>query len=118
MARMYGRVQGSRGVAHRLGGSRLETIAATWQGAVVVTLRVERTGRGKDLVETDYCNIRFSAWAGAGMHREIYDGPVNGEVFGPNGKLVAKVKRKRGPNRKLLGLAAIAGGVDKGRIKP
>lgn len=76
MARMYGSVQGSRGPVHRLGGSSLFTIAATWQGAVRVHLWVHRKGKGKNLVETDMCEVRLTPWNGSGVSHTLYNGPV------------------------------------------
>lgn len=77
MARMYGSVQGSRGEATRLGGGHMRTLAATWQGAVVVTLRVESTGKGKSLIQRDFARIELRKWNGAGVECVLYDGPIN-----------------------------------------
>lgn len=71
MARMYGAVQGSRGMAHRLGASHLRTTAASWQGAVTCQLYVEN--------DVDMVIIKFSTWHGAGSDRVIYQGPVSGK---------------------------------------
>lgn len=77
MARMLVRCKGCRGAVQRLGGRSAWTIAATWQGAVEVTLRVESKGKGKTLVERDYARIELSKWGGAGVNVVLYDGPID-----------------------------------------
>lgn len=73
MAHFYGILQGSRGEASRAGSksSGLTTTAASWQGAVSVTL-YERDGR-------DCACVQLRPWHGAGVSRVLYDGPVDGE---------------------------------------
>jgi hypothetical protein len=78
MAHFYGTVKGQRGEASRLGNrkSGLETVAASWQGAVKVRL-YERDGRdGRD--GRDYAEVRLIAWHGSGVDCVLYDGPVCG----------------------------------------
>lgn len=70
MARFYGEVHGSRGPAHRLGGSAgLTTTAAGWQGCVRVRIY--------DHEGADHVTIRLATWSGAGIDKLLYDGPVN-----------------------------------------
>jgi hypothetical protein len=72
MAHFYGKIQGQRGRASRLGSkaSGLDVTAASWQGAVSITLR-ERDG-------IDYATVELVTWNGAGTNRVLYDGPVDG----------------------------------------
>lgn len=103
MARMYGSVRGSKGGAHRLGAAWLRTIAATWQGAVSVTLRVERTGKGKTLVERDYACVELVPWYGSGTNIVIYDGPVGSTSGAPTimrAKDIEAALRKRFKGKK------------------
>lgn len=70
MAHFYGNIQGARGPASRLGTktSGLETVAASWNGAVSVELYEEH---GRDL-----CRIWLRPWHGHGVRKLIYHGPV------------------------------------------
>lgn len=86
MARFFGTVRGHRGEASRLGHKRLETVAASYQGAVQVTLY--RQG------ETDMATVALIPWQGAGTSHILFDGPVSGanlkpapaqELFGKHG---------------------------------
>lgn len=72
MAHFYGSIQGARGEATRLGhrSSGLTTKACSWQGAVSVRL-YERDG-------TDYACVELTTHNGAGVNRELYNGPVSG----------------------------------------
>lgn len=72
MAHFYGTVRGSRGTASRLGtkSSGMETVAASYSGAVAVSL-YERNG-------VTYARIRLTPWRGGGSLVELYDGPVDG----------------------------------------
>ena len=76
MAHFYGTLQGARGEATRCGSKKggLQTIAASWQGAVEVNLSHKD---GRDMVE-----VRFRYWEGAGVNRLIYKGPVDGQENG------------------------------------
>lgn len=76
MAHFYGTLQGARGRASRLGhkNTGLNTVAASWQGAVSVRLFHDGV---RDMVE-----VRFQEWHGAGSDRLIYKGPVDGEENG------------------------------------
>jgi hypothetical protein len=73
MAHFYGTVQGARGEASRLGhkNTGLNTVAASWQGAVEVDL-YERDG-------IDWARVSLRPWHGRGKSVELYDGPVSGE---------------------------------------
>lgn len=73
MAHFYGEIQGARGPASRLGGkgSGLQVKAASWQGAVHVGLYARDDGR-------DCARVSLIPWNGAGVSRELYDGPVDG----------------------------------------
>lgn len=84
MANMYGVVRGSRGAAHRTGGQHLQTVAASWQGAVSVNLYT--------VDGTDYARIELTKWSGAGTNKLLYLGPVNGPVKRKR-KVARKVKR-------------------------
>lgn len=72
MAEYMGIVRGSRGEASRLGGkaSGLVTTAASWQGAVEVTLH--------QCQGDTYAVVTLRPWRGAGVSRTLYNGPVNG----------------------------------------
>jgi hypothetical protein len=73
MAHFYGKVLGGRGEASRLGhkSSGLQVLAASWQGAVFVSLYVNDDG-------VDCARVCLTTHQGAGTHRELYDGPVSG----------------------------------------
>lgn len=71
MAHFYGILEGGRGEVTRCGtkGSGLRTIAASWQGCVVVDL-YEKDG-------TDYATVRLRPWKGSsGPYLSLYSGPV------------------------------------------
>lgn len=72
MAQFYGTVEGSRGKGSRIGHktSGLETVAASWQGAVKTVL-YHKNG-------TDYARVSLIPWQGNGTDRLLYDGPVAG----------------------------------------
>lgn len=72
MAHFYGTLQGARGEASRLGhkSSGLQTVAASWNGAVRVSLE-HRDGK-------DYATVELRPWHGRGTSRVLYDGPVDG----------------------------------------
>ena len=75
MAHFYGTISGQRGPgASRLGSkaSGLAVTAASWQGAVCVQL-YEREG-------IDYARVYLKPWHDNGSNRELYDGPVSGQV--------------------------------------
>lgn len=92
MARMYGSVQGSRGLTHRLGGRSMRTVAASWQGAVVVRLYVTSSGKGKTLKEVDCARIELTKWNGCGVEAVLYDGPVDNPQVA---KLYTRMKYRR-----------------------
>jgi hypothetical protein len=73
MAHFYGTLKGSRGEATRCGtkSSGMDTVAASWQGAVKVYL-YEKDG-------TDMARVELAPWHGAGTRKVIYEGPVGGE---------------------------------------
>jgi hypothetical protein len=72
MSHFYGVLQGSRGEATRCGtkGSGMETIAASWNGAIRTTLYI------KD--GEDYARVEKIRWHGNGVSQVLYDGPVGG----------------------------------------
>ena len=74
MAHFYGSLKGSRGEATRLGGkaSGLTTYAASWAGAVRVTLYVNADG-------VDCALVHLTRHHGEGTERVLYDGPVAGQ---------------------------------------
>lgn len=74
MAHFYGTIQGARGEASRLGsaGSGLRAYAASWQGAVSVTLTVQDG--------VDWALVELTKHHGSGSRRIIYDGPVSGNA--------------------------------------
>lgn len=74
MAHFYGKLQGQRGLATRLGGklSGLETIAASWQGAIKVSLWYD------DKKQVDMATVSMIPWNGQGTSKIIYQGPVSG----------------------------------------
>lgn len=76
MAHFYGSLQGSRGVATRLGTktSGLHTYAASWQGKVTTDL-YEKDG-------VDYATVRLAPHHNAGISKLLYDGPVGGKRGG------------------------------------
>lgn len=73
MSHFYGKIQGTKGEATRCGAksSGLETIAASWRGAVNTTLyHDEDTG-------VDMAVVALTKWHSVGTYRELYRGPVN-----------------------------------------
>ena len=74
MAHFRATIQGSRGEASRLGtrSSGLQTVAASWQGAV----RVELYACG----DRDLARVSLTPHRGAGVERLLFDGPVDGAV--------------------------------------
>lgn len=78
MAQFYGKIQGQRGEATRLGSktSGLRTTAASWEGAVRVRL---------DHIDGawDEARISLATWHGAGNDVRLYAGPVG--RFAPTG---------------------------------
>ena len=74
MAHFYGTIRGQRGEASRLGGkaSGLTVYAASWQGAVRVTLYHHAA------TDTDYVDVYLTTHRGAGTERLLYSGPVSG----------------------------------------
>jgi len=76
MAHFYGITRGSRGKASRLGtkASGLETVAASWQGAVRVFL--------SEVDGQDWATVALVPWRGQGTSRVIYAGPVSGAEGG------------------------------------
>ncbi len=86
MARFYGVVSGrARSPASRLGTGALRTVAASWQGAVKVSLYIGADG-------SDYALVQLSKWHGAGTDRLLYEGPVAGSG---RSRLVQRMKPKR-----------------------
>jgi hypothetical protein len=77
MAHFYGVLNGSRGEATRCGtkSSGMTATAASWQGAVSVSL-YERDG-------IDYARVSLTLWHGAGQDVLLYDGPVSGSKVLP-----------------------------------
>lgn len=75
MARFYGTVAGGRGEASRLGHANtgLRTKAASWSGAVEVTMYAEGEEDHVRIVAAKHGNSGPDQAAG-----EIYDGPVTG----------------------------------------
>jgi hypothetical protein len=74
MARFFGVVSGrGRTTASRVGRKTtgLHTVAASWQGAVKVSL-YERDG-------TDHALVELTPWCGAGVSRVLYAGSVAGD---------------------------------------
>lgn len=71
MAHYYGKVQGTKGTGSRLGTktSGMETIAASWEGAVKVTL-YHKEGH-------DYACVKLIPWEGQGVTKLLYEGRVD-----------------------------------------
>ncbi len=74
MAHFRGTVQGMRGKASRLGGSKsgLETSAASWEGAVRVYLWYDAKAK------MDMALVELQPHGGQGTSRTLYRGPVSG----------------------------------------
>lgn len=72
MSHFYGVLNGSRGEATRCGtkSSGMTATAASWQGAVRVTLR--------EVNGADHAYVELIPWQGAGGNRLLYSGPVSG----------------------------------------
>ena len=80
MAHFLGQIQSRRGKAQRLGDKSqgLTTIAASWQGAVEVSL-FEADG-------VDWARVALTNWKGQGVERVLYSGPVSGKKPKEGGK--------------------------------
>lgn len=72
MAHFRGEVAGQRGTASRLGSrvSGLRTTAASWEGAVEVTLTRDESA------SHDVAEVWLIPWFGKGIKRLLYSGPV------------------------------------------
>ena len=73
MAHFFGTVTGkAKTQASRCGtkASRLETIAASWQGAVKVSLSHD------DTTGQDIASVELMPWHGSGTFRVLYRGPI------------------------------------------
>lgn len=68
MAAFYGEVQGGRGSARRLGHSHLTTIAASWDGAIRVSLT-------RDHGQVGY-EVHRVPWHGRGKHELLAKGDL------------------------------------------
>ena len=76
MAHFYGKLQGSRGEATRCGtkSSGVETVAASWQGSVVVRLHHDESR------DQDIATVELRPWdGGKGISKLLFKGPVIGE---------------------------------------
>jgi len=75
MAHFYGRIKGARGEVTRLGGiaSGMKTTAASWEGAVCVSLYYDME------TKSDFVRVTLQPWKGCGVFKELYNGPVNGK---------------------------------------
>jgi hypothetical protein len=74
MSHFYGTLQGQRGEATRCGSkaSGITTVAASWKGAVEVSVFVDEQGR-------DCFSVAQRTWRGAGVSHVIAEGVI-GEV--------------------------------------
>ena len=74
MAHLYGTITGARpGQVTRCGTKRsgITTVAASWQGAVQVTITHDpRTSE-------DVATVRLIPWKGHGVNRLLYRGPID-----------------------------------------
>ena len=76
MAHFYGKLAGARGEATRLGSkaSGLAITAASWEGAVCVTLTYDE---GQ---QCDVARVELIPWRGVGTSRVLYVGQVDGRA--------------------------------------
>jgi len=75
MAHFYGKTSGSAGTSGTRCGTKksgIESIAASWQGAVRTTLYYDKE------TDTDMVVVSLIPWKGVGVNQELYQGPVNG----------------------------------------
>lgn len=70
MTAFYGTVAGQRGEATRLGHSSIQVCAASWHGAIRVTLQKGHTDKDPQ------CIVSLVPWKGVGDSRLIYNGPL------------------------------------------
>ncbi len=82
MAHFLGEVSGTRGKASRLGtkSSGLETVAASWDGAITVELNHDAT-TGKDRF-----TVRQKKWHGHGVSETIAEGVIGEPTRKADGK--------------------------------
>lgn len=74
MAHFYGTLNGSGKTAGTRCGTKnsgMETIAASWQGAVQTRLYVDDDG-------VDCALVSLVPWRGEGVKKVLYNGPVGG----------------------------------------
>lgn len=78
MAHFYGTLQGIRGMATRCGAksSGMTTVAASWGGAVRVSLTHDQEGH-------DVATVELVPWHGHGVRRVLFEGRVNGSETAP-----------------------------------
>ena len=71
MSHFYGTLQGSRGQATRCGtkNSGMEVVAASWNGAVRISLHTSDDG-------TDYYTVVLDQWRGAGEYQILAQGVI------------------------------------------
>lgn len=72
MAHFYGTLKGGRGKSTRCGtkSSGMEAVAATWGGAVRVTIDHREDGK-------DIAIVELIKWKGAGVNAVLFRGPVD-----------------------------------------
>jgi len=79
MSHFYGMISNSARktvpTARGHASSGLETIAASWQGAVEVSLRYDED------VKKDFFVVRLIPWHGKGVSHTLASGPVDGSVI-------------------------------------
>ena len=75
MSHFYGTLQGARGRATRCGtkNSGMTTETASWEGAVRVEVYHD------ELSDSDRARVSLIPWRGAGVHADLFDGPIGGE---------------------------------------
>lgn len=85
MSHFYAKIEGARGEGTRTGtkASGLRTWAASWSGAVRVSL-MHKDDTGEDWVRVD-----LVPWHGRGVTRELYVGRIDGEPEATARKAVA-----------------------------
>jgi hypothetical protein len=71
MAKFIGKVRGGRGEASRLGHKSIQTVAASWQGAVSVELR--------EVEGHIIADVSLRQWHGGGVTKAIWQGRVDGQ---------------------------------------
>lgn len=95
MSHFYGTIDGQAGQATRRGSknSGLRVVAASWDGAVEVTLRHDEA-KGYDVAE-----VSLIPWQGRGVRRHLWRGTVDDQGLFAVSQFVVTLSSDQGPRK-------------------